>query len=846
MTHSFRQKRVWIDVGLAVSIGIAAATLAFAYVSAHYAPNTGDDDTYRSVSAMAEPYLSDVLYPCVNQFGSMPEPAAVIALPAWRAFITRKTGAFPCEALSRIPIVPDAYNIELHGHLHWAMSSVFALTGPRLAGFAYYQAIQYGIFLALLFGIFRLGMGRIPAALAMIPLAVSPRHLEMALAPIEYAKAPFFAASLLGIGLLVCVRMPARVAYAVALASGVIAGLGLGFKPDNLVFVPFGLIGIAAFARTPEAGAARRPLVIAAYLAGVIAAGAPMIQTHFLGPRRSLLPIQVLGGMAPNFAPEYAAPAIYDYGIQFDDGYVTAAINSYNQRVNGSTEFGLFYSAVIQRGAADLVLRLQRTFAADMLLRTYAAIRQVFQFLPGGAIAALLVIFWLCRVDRRLALFVVFVVVYMVGYVSLVFAPKHYFHLEFVPWWFAGCAAGYVGAMLGRRVQRAPESPNAEPTGPRHSWRAAAMTVIAAVAVAAGALAAARLYQDRQVRPMFAQYVEQVRFEELGTQSLATATSATLLIPDRVSVAEGQTPLVPPPPGQLFSSPRVVTDYLNLRVRCAGTESGDVVAVYRRPTSWRDRLTIPCEHADQAWTVMWPVYQHLPEQVFEGFEYPGPAVLRVDGISRVKDLAGYPLLLRLRLPDDWMQRPLHHVLNLAAVSPTRVRPVLAALSSPPPPLAPPAVSWDPPFVQRPAPLSTEAPRLNTWTALDGVSVAAVAAGFVVRGDNSPFGYQVSSPPIAVPRHSKMVIRIFGEVEQGRVALGILDADGHRWVKPPVWGRSDFVANTGDNDRVFLVFANDRQPADGSVVSRFTVESITYDIHNSPLDSIRTFLWPVSQ
>jgi hypothetical protein len=203
-------------------------------------------------------------------------------------------------------------------------------------------------------------------------------------------------------------------------------------------------------------------------------------------------------------------------------------------------------------------------------------------------------------------------------------------------------------------------------------------------------------------------------------------------------------------------------------------------------------------------------------------------------------------LLRLRLPDDWMQRPLHHVLNLTAVSPTRVRPVPAALSSPPPPLPPPAVSWDPPFVQRPAPLSTEAPRLNTWTALDGVSVAAGTAGFVVRGNNSPFGYQLSSPPIAVPRHSRMVIRIFGVVEQGRVALGILDADGHRWVKPPVWGRSDFVANTDDNDRVFLVFANDRQPADGSVVSRFTVESITYDIRNSLLDRIRTVLWPVAQ
>jgi len=64
--------------------------------------------------------------------------------------------------------------------------------------------------------------------------------------------------------------------------------------------------------------------------------------------------------------------------------------------------------------------------------------------------------------------------------------------------------------------------------------------------------------------------------------------------------------------------------------------------------------------------------------------------------------------------------------------------------------------------------------------------------------------------------------------------------------PPVWGHSDFIANTGANERVYLVFANARQPADETVATRFFVDSITYDVQSSALARIRTVLWPVSQ
>jgi hypothetical protein len=64
--------------------------------------------------------------------------------------------------------------------------------------------------------------------------------------------------------------------------------------------------------------------------------------------------------------------------------------------------------------------------------------------------------------------------------------------------------------------------------------------------------------------------------------------------------------------------------------------------------------------------------------------------------------------------------------------------------------------------------------------------------------------------------------------------------------PAVWGRSDFVTNTGANEHVFLVFANYRQPSDVPVATRFTIRSVSYELQNSVLARVRSILWPVTQ
>lgn len=837
---SRRFATVWIDLCLAVLIGAGAGSIAFDKVLSHYTPNLGADDTFRLVAARVAPYREDLLYPCIGEFGKMAEPAALSQLPEWRAFLTNATDRFPCEALAQTPIVPVAYNFWLHRNLHSSLSTVFAVTGPTLAGFAYYQAIQYGVFLALIYGVFRLGMGRLVAAAAMLPLAISPRHLDIALAPIEYAKAPFFAACLFGVAVLVAVRLPARRAYLVAAATGVAVGIGFGCKPDVLVFAPFGVFALLAFAPQGDDRSPRRLLLVASYILGVAVAGAPLIQSHFFGTQRSLLPIQVMGGMAPGFTHEYAEPSLYDYGIMFDDDHVIAVINSYHQRVNGATEFGPFFAESLNTGATDLLLRLERTFPADLVVRTYAAILQILQFVPGGALVALAVLVGLCRTNLRLTSFILFTLAYMVGYVSLVFAPKHYFHLEFVPWWFTGCAVSFAGAFLWRRLVRpAPALPPPDAAPPR-SWPAVLAMAAAAVGVLGGALMIARLYQDREVRALITDYTAGP-VEPLTARMVDLSPTARLVIPEGVPVDDSGA--APAPVGQ-YPAPEVQTDYVVLRLECLAAQPAALHTVYRRPLNWREVIAVPCERPQQQWTVMWPVYQHLPHQVFDGFEQPADSPLRVVSAGRVRDVADYPLLLRLQFPDDWQARPWHHTLNWTKVSPWRVRPAPGALSPPPPPpLPPPAVAWDPPHVRGFQPLAIAAPAIDSWTPVPGVSVAANGDSRIVHGDNTTVGYQLVSPRITVPPRARMRVRVYGNIEQGRVAFGILDGTGARWLMPATWGRSDFIINTESYPEVALVFANARQAADPAVASRFSVQSITYDFESAFFDSLRALLWP---
>jgi hypothetical protein len=133
----------------------------------------------------------------------------------------------------------------------------------------------------------------------------------------------------------------------------------------------------------------------------------------------------------------------------------------------------------------------------------------------------------------------------------------------------------------------------------------------------------------------------------------------------------------------------------------------------------------------------------------------------------------------------------------------------------------------PSFTVNFAPLPTTAPDLLTWRAYRGVTVVPIAGGHLVSGSTIDV-YQIQSPPIPVPERHRLLVRISGTIERGRVCLGVLDQTKNAWLLEPADTRSEVAIDTGQNHAVSLVLVNCPQNGDNPE-SRFKVQSVSYAV-----------------
>ncbi len=137
-----------------------------------------------------------------------------------------------------------------------------------------------------------------------------------------------------------------------------------------------------------------------------------------------------------------------------------------------------------------------------------------------------------------------------------------------------------------------------------------------------------------------------------------------------------------------------------------------------------------------------------------------------------------------------------------------------------------AVASPPPTPAPLVPLSggTSLPKFVDWKSTAGVKVSAENDTLFVDGDNSRFGYQVSSPLIEVKPNSDFIVRIDHEVELGAVCPGILNANLTAWIVPASATTTDLRFNSGSNKGITVVMANCNQPPQESVKTKFRLKS----------------------
>jgi hypothetical protein len=116
------------------------------------------------------------------------------------------------------------------------------------------------------------------------------------------------------------------------------------------------------------------------------------------------------------------------------------------------------------------------------------------------------------------------------------------------------------------------------------------------------------------------------------------------------------------------------------------------------------------------------------------------------------------------------------------------------------------------------PASLDKP-VRFWLGRGGYTYAKGSA--LITGDQSPFGYQLISPPVRVEPRTEMEVRLPVTPIKGRVAVGILDQGQTRWLAQVATPGGSLRFNTQNNERIFVVVSNNnREPVTEAV--QFTV------------------------
>ena len=634
MTGSAVRRALRSPLAIDIALAVVVAMVAYGVARRHLQPYYHD-----------APWIEDLLVPSTGRPGWVPDPVAVKALPQWQAFLAQKVEYFPCSAIAGMPLIEIGISWQRQEYFHRALSSWFRIVGPTINGFITFQSGMFAMTGAIAYLMFRLGMWRVIALACTAGLVWSPLQLRATGLPIEYEKAPWILAAVALCGVVVRRDAQGKSLWAPALASGLAAGFGIGFKTDVMAAVPLALATTLIFVRRNPGGSSRKALATLCVIAGVAIGGGTMIYRNFFGPAGSLFAVQVLGGQDWATEAMHAVSPLYDYGLVFDDSHITVLINSYGHRVLGTTATVYFFSREMQDVSTRLLTDFWTTFPGDLVLRVIAATIRVLQLSGLGVLIPVAGLFLVFARDLRAGWFIAFVAVFLSAYVSLVFQRRHFFHLEFISWWLAGFFTQAI-LLAGRAMLDTNAFGDAWARFAKPAFRAVlCLSLIGVCAVAA--LASARAYQQNRMLRLVECY-EQMLLDERHVARAAHEPDRVMLRVEGISLRDRRSS---------GKADEMTSDYLVAKFRCRDGRPISVTATYRPPNAvWDHTFSQPCSASGSTSTLMMPIYQYGAAHVFDGLAMSAQDADTVQSVSTMRQDSSERLWLDLLLPADWRTR----------------------------------------------------------------------------------------------------------------------------------------------------------------------------------------------
>ncbi|MCP4902394.1 MAG: hypothetical protein GY906_35960 [bacterium] len=579
-------------------------------------------------------------------------------IPELNDFLALRSDSFSCDDLpADLKLLRPNYQANRHHYLFRSVELTW-----RLRGKISWQGLKplLGLFCAAVtaavYGIFRLGMGRVVAVAGT--LAFLPHHLIQLPQFRDYSKAPFFLIALFCLGLMVKGPLGRRRLIWLSAAAGFCVGIGLGFRSDILIAIPAVVVTISFFVPGGWRCNLRLKLVaLLVFLATFFVAATPVLRLERSAHATSHV---VLLGLTNRFTEALGlSGTLYEWSHIYSDPWPAFQIKSLAFFGKGIDETVPMYSAEYDRLGVELLAHVVRNYPADIVARAYGSIIQIIK-LP---LVFYLLVLVISVFSRRRAIFLFVAVLYFAGYLGTQFQPRHTFHLQFLPFWLAG--VGLTGAF--RLAMRGLETAYTSGTAALRAqvvekWRLAVRSLILHAVISTSLILVPlwglRIYQSSRVAGLLESY-ENARLVELPTEGVHLGDGLVRIEPKDL--------LVPLPS---LESQELMVGYLVAEPSGESCQDRKVNLTLRyEPGAYHDfSRTLELDLSNDGGTkVFAPVYSRekwnaARESAFLGIEVSSDTVSCLR-LSRIADFNQFLPILYVELPGCWRERSIYQTFD---------------------------------------------------------------------------------------------------------------------------------------------------------------------------------------
>ncbi|HPA41072.1 MAG TPA: hypothetical protein PKV69_03590 [Candidatus Hydrogenedentes bacterium] len=627
-------------------------------------------------------------------------PAAMIAsgrgmrgldidkFPQVRDFFRLKTHSMPPEA---IPADYEGFDVRHHSYclMHWhlirAIGWTWRLLGISHRSLHFFAAALYAALMLVLYGWFRVGMGRAAALPLTLFMAFSPAFLIICASLRDFSKAPFLLGAVLMLVHLAARPRDLRFLCLWSGAAGLVSGVGFGFRQDLLLVLPLALAALAFLVpvKAPRPGRARAAAACLFLGLFALAGWMPLRGTRLdNGSASAQASVQGVSQEVESRLELGGASYVHHYG--YSDWLDFTVVNAHARRHGDRTPMEGHFTPGHGRAGGRLVREYWMTFPGDMAARALSALwmlprissmvdepyvwynpepsadylkaRQEW-YRPVArsaaiwgwpALAAALALLFVSR--PRAALLLGAAVALFGAYPSLLYEFRHLFHFSFLAYWAAGTVV-WQSLALALRLRREPGF-----------WRTLLRRLgIFSAAALGGCLLllggqwGARAWQDRQLHGLLTQYAE-APLDPVPVERVMEEQKV-LLRPADVLPGLRDTATLPP---FEVGAEYVAVEFQNVR----GPVPLDIVYEQDPATNFSRYITLPRNLFDNEGngTFFFPVYElvwpplstnePMRRGAFRGVRLGGDALKAFSGMSRVRNANDFSLWPHIVIPKN--------------------------------------------------------------------------------------------------------------------------------------------------------------------------------------------------